>query len=469
MNNESKSLHSFIQDLKGGKTTSVALVEQCFEAIEQKDGAIGAFLRTYKEDALEAAKQSDARRAEGKTLGELDGIPVAIKDNISYSNHITSAASAMLADYTAPYNATVVAKLKDQGAIIIGQCNMDEFAMGSSGENSAIKPTKNPHDLTRVPGGSSSGSVASVAAGMVPLAFGSDTGGSIRLPSAFCGVVGLKPTYGAVSRYGLMAMASSLDQIGPIGQTVEDVVIGFRATAGVDAKDATSQTGEIVPTLPKYRIGIPKQFVGEGLDPQIRHALDDAIAKLEAEGHTIVRDVDVPMIDRAIAIYYLIVAAEVSSNFARYDGIRFGLHRDGVVDSRTKGFGPEVKRRIMLGTFALSAGYADAYYKRAQAARQELKDELAKVFESVDVILGPTAPELAFKLGEKSDDPLKMYLTDVYTVPVNLAGVPALSVPVGWGEDEGSRLPIGLQLIGPHWSENRLFDLGKQIEWSSNE
>ncbi len=468
MNQELGSLHALIQDLKDGKTTSRELVERCFQTIETKDGEIGAFLRIYKEEALAAAEASDARRAEGKTLGELDGIPVAIKDNISYQDHITSAASKMLADYTAPYDATVVTKLKDQGAILIGQCNMDEFAMGSSGENSAVKPTKNPHDVTRVPGGSSSGSVASVAAHMVPLAYGSDTGGSIRLPAAFCGVVGLKPTYGAVSRYGLMAMASSLDQIGPIGQTVDDVAIGFRTVRGVDAKDATSQTGADLAALPKYRIGIPKQFIGDGLDSQIRQALDDAIAKLEADGHTIVRDIDLPMIDKSIAIYYLIVAAEVSSNFARYDGIRFGVH-ESVINSRTKGFGPEVKRRIMLGTFALSAGYADAYYKRAQAARQELKEEFAKVFESVDVILGPTAPELAFKLGEKSDDPLKMYLSDVYTVLVNLAGVPALSVPVGWGEDDGSRLPIGLQLIGSHWSEDRLFDLGKQIEWSSNE
>ncbi|HEY1074760.1 MAG TPA: Asp-tRNA(Asn)/Glu-tRNA(Gln) amidotransferase subunit GatA [Patescibacteria group bacterium] len=452
------------QALASGQMTSVQVVSACFEVIEAKDTDINAFVRVYKDEALVAAAASDARRAEGSVLGPLDGVPVAIKDNISYQDHGTSAGSAMLKEYVAPYDATVVAKLKAGGAIIIGHVNMDEFAMGSTGESSAFGATKNPHDLSRVPGGSSSGAAAAVAARMVPVSYGSDTGGSIRQPAAFCGVVGLKPTYGAVSRYGLLAMASSLDQIGPIGATVADVEVAYEAIKGFDRADSTSSVPETLPAKTSYRIGVPKQFYSDGLDVRIRDTLDATLSKLEDEGHTIVRDLDIPLLDQSVAIYYLIVPAEVSSNLARYDGIRYGVHGEGVADSRTQGFGDEVKRRIMLGTFVLSAGYSDAYYKRAQTARAALTEQLSGVFQEVDVLLSPVTPELPFKLGEKTNDPLAMYLSDIYTLPVNLAGLPALSVPAAWVQEGNALLPIGLQIIGPQWSEPWLCDLGKKIE-----
>lgn len=459
-----KILEEIIKDLNEKTVTSQELVLDCFKEIEAKDPEIHAFLRTYKEEAFAKAQASDERRAIGQPLSPLDGIPVAIKDNISYKGHVVSAGSKVLEDYEAPYDATVVTKLNEAGAIIVGALNMDEFAMGSSGENSAFGATKNPHDSTRVPGGSSSGAAASVAAKMVPLSFGSDTGGSIRQPAAFCGVVGLKPTYGAVSRYGLLAMASSLDQIGPIAQTVDGAKIGYDVIKGFDSADSTSRQIQEVKTKDTYVIGVPKQFFGEGLDNRIKDILEQKLSLLEKAGHTIKRDSDIPMLAQSVEMYYLIVPAEVSSNLARYDGIRFGLHGDGVIDSRSRGFGPEVKRRIMLGTYVLSAGYADKYYKRAQSARALLKQQLEEVFDSVDVLFGPVTPHLPFKFGEKSDDPLSMYLEDIYTLPVNLAGLPGLSVPVGEVKEGEVSLPIGAQLIGPTWSEEVLFDLGKQLE-----
>ncbi len=460
-----KPVEDLIKDLESRVITSQQLVEDCFKTIDAYDPETHAFLRTHKEEALVAAKVSDERRARQQLLSPIDGLPVAIKDNFSYHNHLTTAGSKILENYTAPYDATVVKKLQEAGAIIIGQTNLDEFAMGSSTENSAYGVTKNPHDASRVAGGSSGGSAAAVAANMVPLSFGSDTGGSIREPAAFCGVVGFKPTYGAVSRYGLLAMASSLDQIGPFATTVEGAKIGYEIVKGFDHLDSTSaEKPPELPTKEKYTIGIPKQFVGEGLDQRIRDSLEATIKKLEAAGHTIVRDLDLPLMDQAIAIYYIIMPAEVSANLARYDGIRFGLHGKDVADARSQGFGPEVKRRIMLGTYALSAGYADKYYKRAQAARAELTNQLSEAFEKIDMLLGPTAPELAFKIGAKADDPLAMYLSDIYTVPVNLAGLPGISIPTAWVEEDGKKLPIGLQLIGKLWSEPQLFDLGKEIE-----
>ncbi len=457
-------VRTLVADLAAGAITSEQLVTECLETIRNKNPELQAFLRVYEDESLAQARASDARRQQGALLSELDGVPVSIKDNFSFGDHVTSAGSKILEDYIAPYDATVVKKLKEAGAIVIGQTNMDEFAMGSSTENSAFQITKNPHDPARVPGGSSGGAAVSVAAGMVPVAYGSDTGGSIRQPAAFCGVVGLKPTYGAVSRYGLLAMASSLDQIGPFGQTVDDVALGYELIKGSDPLDSTSCQPEELATKEHYTIGIPKQFTAEGLDGRIREQLEQAIAQLEAAGHTVRRDIDIPLLDQSLAIYYLTVFAEVSANLARYDGIRFGLHDQDPTVARTQGFGAEVKRRIMLGTFTLSAGYADAYYKRAQAARQTLRQQLAQAFAEVDVLLGPVTPELPFQFGQKSDDPLAMYLSDIYTIFVNLAGLPGLSVPAGWIAEGDKKLPIGLQLVGKPWGEEQLFALGRQIE-----
>lgn len=458
-----KALETLVQELNSGLVTSVELIERYFAHIEAKNSDLNAFLRTYKEDAAAQAQASDERRTIGQPLSSLDGIPVAIKDNFSYHGNVTSAGSKILEQYEAPYDATVVAKLKAAGAIIVGQTNMDEFAMGSSGENSAYGATKNPLDPTRVPGGSSSGSAAAVAADMVPLSFGSDTGGSIRLPAGFCGVVGLKPTYGAVSRYGLMAMASSLDQIGPFATTVEGAKLGFDAIKGLDPLDSTSQETAPLERKNSYTIGVPKQFFDDGLDSRIADSLKKVIKKLEDAGHTI-KEIDLPLLTEANPIYYIIVPAEVSSNLARYDGIRFGLHAHTVAQSRSLGFGEEVKRRIMLGTYALSAGYAEQYYKRAQAARTGLRQQLLAMFKDVDMLFGPVSPEFAFKIGEKSNDPLAMYLSDIYTVPVNLAGLPGLSLPVEWLDVDGVTLPVAAQLIGAPWSEEQLFDVGHQIE-----
>lgn len=455
--------------LASGEITSVELTKNCLNAIEAKDKEINAFVRVFGDEALVAAKASDDRRQVGATLGPIDGIPVAIKDNMSFKDHITSSGSNMLKDYVAPYDATVVQELKAAGAVIVGQANMDEFAMGSSTESSAFGPTKNPCDLSRVPGGSSGGSAAAVAAEMVPLAYGSDTGGSIRLPAAFCGVTGLKPTYGAVSRYGLLAMASSLDQIGPLGQSVDDVSFGFDAINAFDDHDSTSVVLEArteVKVPEKIVFGLPKQFLTEGIDPRIKANVLATAEKLANLGHEI-KEVDLPSLADALAIYYLIVPAEVSANFARYDGIRYGVAGQGakpVVDTRTQGFGDEVKRRIMLGTFSLSSGYADAYYKKAQAARKVLTKEIDKIFDDVNLLLGPVCPVLPTKLGEKVNDPLAMYLMDIYTVPVNLAGLPGLSVPSGKIEEEGVMLPTACQLIGPKWSEQLLFTAGRLIE-----
>lgn len=440
-------------DLKSGATTSQKLVEACLDEIASRNDDLNALLQVYDTEAIAAAEASDKRRHKGEAKSDFDGVPVILKANISHQGHVTSAGSRMLEHYVAPYDATIVTKLKEAGAIIIGSSNMDEFAMGSSGENSAFGPTKNPLDTSRVPGGSSSGSAASVAAGFAPLALGSDTGGSIRLPAAFCGVVGLKPTYGAVSRYGLLAMSSSLDQIGPLTTTVASSEAAFNLLQGFDNRDSTSEDPTYLKTKTTYTIGVPKQFGGPELVTQ-------ACNKLKALNFEI-KEIDVPSLANAAALYYIICPAEVSANMARYDGIRFGLKGDTVTDSRTKGFGDEVKRRIMLGTYVLSAGYSDKFYNRALSGRQLLIHELDRTFTDVDIILGLVSPTLPFKLGEKKQDPLAMYMTDLYTIPANLAGLPALSMPY---QKSPENLPIGLQLMGPKWSEPWLFDIGTKME-----
>ena len=455
----------FHDALKNKKTSAREIVISYLDKIKKENSGLNAYLEVFEENALNQAKETDERIASGETPGELWGVPIAIKDNILIRGKIASAASKILGNYVASYDAHVVEKLKKAGAIFLGRTNMDEFAMGSSTENSAYGPAKNPRDLSRVPGGSSGGSAAAVASGLAMAALGSDTGGSIRQPAAFCGVVGLKPTYGAVSRSGLIAMASSLDQIGPIAQTVGDSEILFNAIHGKDGMDSTSVSTNTKSDFNQSlievglqsikRIGIPKEYFGDGLDFGIRKSIEEIIKKLEKNYE--IREVSLPHTKYALACYYIIMPAEVSSNIARYDGIRYGVRTewDSMIEtykkSRGGGIGLEVKRRILLGTYVLSAGYYDAYYSRAQRVRALVKQDFEKAFSEVDLILCPTTPTAPFKFGEKSD-PLSMYLSDIYTIPANLAGVPALT------------LSSGVQLIAPHFEEDRLFAIGKFIE-----
>lgn len=450
--------------LAAGSLTSVALTEAVIARTRAVEDRVQAFNSYDAEDALAQARASDARRAVGQALGPLDGIPVGLKDVIAVKDQPLTASSKMLANFVSPYDATVTTKLREAGVVLWGRLNMDEFAMGSSTENSATKPTANPYDLTRIPGGSSGGSAAALAAGEAPATLGSDTGGSIRQPAALCGVVGLKPTYGLVSRYGLIAYASSLDQIGPFGRTVEDVAILLQAIAGHDERDSTSFKTPIpdyraalsAPRGRPLRIGIPKEYFGEGLDPEVGAAVQSAIDFYKSQGAE-VREVSLPHTQYALSAYYIIATAEASSNLARYDGVRYG-HRsaeaENILDlyfkSRAEGFGSEVKRRIILGTYVLSSGYYDAYYGRAQKVRTLIRQDFIDAYRDVDVILTPTSPTPAFKRGEKTEDPLAMYLADIYTIGVNLAGLPAISVPCGFTR---SGLPIGLQLIGQPFSE----------------
>ena len=450
--------------LASGSLTSVALIEAVIARTRAVEDRVRAFNSYDVADALRQAAESDARRAAGKALGPLDGIPVGLKDVIAVRDQPLTASSRMLANFVSPYDATVAQKLRAAGVVLWGRLNMDEFAMGSSTENSATKKTANPHDLTRVPGGSSGGSAAALAAGEAPATLGSDTGGSIRQPAAFCGVVGLKPTYGLVSRYGLIAYASSLDQIGPFGRTVEDVALLLQAIAGHDERDSTSFAAPVPDyraalTAPRdrpWRIGIPKEYFGAGLDPEIAAAVQKAIAYYKSLGAGI-REVSLPHTPYALPAYYIIATAEASSNLARYDGVRYG-HRSAEAEnlldlyfkSRAEGFGSEVKRRIILGTYVLSSGYYDAYYGRAQKVRTLIRQDFIEAYREVDVILTPTSPTPAWKLGEKAEDPLAMYLQDIYTIGVNLAGLPAISVPCGF---TSAGLPIGLQLIGKPFAE----------------
>jgi len=472
-----KDLH---QQLREGETTSVELAKRYFDVIEKKDAELHAFLSLRKEKALEEAAAVDEAFARGDELGMLAGIPYAAKDNMCVAGEKVTAGSKILENFTAPYTATVIERLSKEGAVLLGKTNMDEFAMGSSTETSAFGTTKNPHDTDCVPGGSSGGSAVAVASEIIPFSLGSDTGGSIRQPASLCGCVGLKPTYGRVSRYGLLAMASSLDQIGPFAMSVEDAAIVLSAIAGEDKRDATSAqsagkryedflTGDIA----GKRIGVIREWIEhEGLDKRVREQVEGAIKRFEKLGATI-EEVSMPMLEYAIPAYYILVPSEVSSNMARYDGIRYGLHDgdaktilEAYTSSRSKGLGPEVKRRVMLGTYALSAGYYDAYYKKAQKVRTLIKKDFEKAFASVDLLFGPTSPEVAFRFGEKTDDPLSMYLADIYTVTANIAGVPAVSFPVGSVEGDGKSLPVGGQLLAKWFDEEGLLNAAHTYEVS---
>jgi len=427
------------------------------------------------------ASHGNLRRAKGAGQVFLEGIPCAVKDNILIDGTRSTAGSKILENYISTYDATVIRKLKDAGAVFLGKTNLDEFAMGSSTENSAFGPTKNPHDLTRVAGGSSGGSAAAVAAGLAVFALGSDTGGSIRLPASFCGVVGLKPTYGRVSRRGLMAMASSLDQIGTLTKNVYDAAQVLNVIAGHDKFDSTTAptevpdyTGGIDGSIKGLKIGVPKEYFGEGLEDDVENSINKAISKFQNLGAEII-EISLPHSEYALAAYYIIMPCEVSANLARYDGIKYGFSEAGKAEnlldvylkSRGSGFGGEARRRIMLGTYALSAGYYEAYYKKAQQIRTLLKNDFEEAFKKVDVIAGPTSPTIAFKLGEKADNPLAMYLADIYTVAINLAGVPAISVPCGFIEEEGKNLPVGLQLIGKHFGEAAILRTAYNYEMSN--
>ena len=462
------------EGLKTKQFSAIELTRDFLARVKNKDKEIHAYLSITEKLALEEAVRIDAKIADGLEIGVFEGVPCAIKDNILIEGTKCTAGSKILANYVAPYDATVIRKLKKAGAIFLGKTNMDEFAMGSSTENSAFGPTKNPHDLERVPGGSSGGSAAAVAADECVFALGSDTGGSIRQPASFCGAVGLKPTYGSVSRYGVMAMASSLDQIGPLTKNVADSKAVFDAIKGKDARDATSAnmtTDYRLPTTDKLKIGLPKEYFAKGLDPEVEKLVKGAINKLTEQGAE-VSEISLPHSEYALACYYIIMASEVSSNLARFDGIKYGVsvisdkqsaHSDLLdvyLKSRGQYLGAEVRRRIMLGTYSLSSGYYDAYYARAQKVRSKILQDFKQAFTKVDLIMTPVAPTTAFKIGEKSADPVQMYLSDIYTVPVNMAGVPALSMPCG----KIGKLPVGLQIIGPHFSEELIFQAGQMVE-----
>ena len=451
--------------------SSLELTNAYLDAIAQKDADIHAYLEVWADSAREEARHADALIADGKATA-LTGIPIAMKDNILIEGRTASSASKILENYRASYDATVTEKLKREGVVFLGRTNMDEFAMGSSTENSAFGPTKNPVDTARVPGGSSGGSAAAVAGNLALAALGSDTGGSIRQPAAFCGIVGLKPTYGMVSRYGLMAMGSSLDQIGPLTKTVTDSEILFNALKGHDAKDSTSLAETDNSPKPKKPlrkvIGVPRSFLESGSNPDVLARFEETLKRLESRGYEI-RDIDMPDIPYSLSVYYIIMPAESSTNLDRFDGIRYGLSveaeaiKDVYAKTRGKGFGPEVRRRIILGSFVLSAGYADAYYRRARAVRELIRADFARAFEGVDAIATPTCPSPAFTFGSKSD-PLAMYAEDIFSVPANLAGVPAMSVPMGTVERDGSMLPIGFQLSAPHSREDILFAIARDVE-----
>lgn len=481
-----------LKGLETGEFTSAEVTRVHLDQIEKHDGSIRSFLRVDSEDALSRAEQIDRRRAAGEPMGRLAGLPVAVKDVICTRGRPTTCASRMLEEFAPPYDATVVCRLEQADAVLLGKTNMDEFAMGGTTENSCFGPTRNPWDVDRVPGGSSGGAAACIAASMAPLSIGSDTGGSIRQPASFCGVVGMKPTYGRVSRYGLVAFASSLDQIGPLARTAEDTALLLEVLAGHDPRDSTSANVPVPPYTKTVRdpfecltLGLVREHFGEGLDSEIEAAVREAVKVYESLGAT-VKEVSLPHSKYAIATYYIIAPSEASSNLARYDGAHYGYRTDekemvaeleaerktlaaggddGRLDdldaplirmyrkTRAEGFGPEVKRRIMLGTYALSAGYYDAYYLKALKVRRLIRNDYDEAFKGVDLIAGPVAPSAAYKIGEKTDDPLAMYLGDLYTVSANLAGVGGISIPCGF---TSSGLPIGLQLQGPALDEERL-------------
>ncbi len=456
--------------------TSEQAVTSVFDHIEKNEPTVGAYISTFEKQALEQAKAIDEKIANGDRVGDLAGVPLAIKDNMCTDFGATTCASKILEHFHAPYNATVVEKLLAADAVIIGKTNLDEFAMGSSTENSGLKQTVNPWDTARVPGGSSGGSAAAVAASLCVGALGSDTGGSIRQPASFCGVVGLKPTYGRVSRYGLVAYGSSLDQIGPVTQTVSDAALLMNVIAGHDPKDSTSIDEKDAPVC-DYLENLEKPIEGlriavvpdcmAGADPQVQQAIDEAVEMYKKAGAEVV-EVKMPHLDYSVAAYYVVATAEASSNLARYDGIHYGHRSQNAGDyievytkSRQEGFGQEVKRRIMLGTYALSSGYYDAYYLKALKVRNLIRKDFENVFAQADCIMMPVAPTTAFKIGENVDDPLKMYLSDIYTIAVNLAGVPGISIPCGFDDQN---LPIGLQIITPNFTEEKLLRIARMFE-----
>lgn len=451
------------QGLKKKEFSALDVCQAYLKEIKEKDKKISSFLSLNEDNALAQAKEVDALIDDNQEIGPLAGVPCAIKDNILVQGLKCTAGSKILENYVAPYDATVIKKLKKQKAIILGKTNLDEFAMGSSTENSAFGPTRNPNDLTRVPGGSSGGSAAAVAADLSCYSLGSDTGGSIRLPASFCGTVGLKPTYGAVSRYGLIAFASSLDQIGPFAKTTEDCKIVFNAIKGEDEMDSTSvplKNGDFNFDIKNLKIGVPKEYFVKGIDPEVEKIIKGAIKKYEEAGAKI-EEVSLPNTEYALPAYYVISPSEASANLARFDGIKYGYSDskknnllDVYLETRGKGFGPEVRRRIMIGTYALSSGYYEAYYLRAEKVRNLIKNDFENVFNKVDVLMAPVSPFLPFKIGERIQDPLLMYLVDIYTVSINLAGLPALSLPVG----RVGNLPVGLQIIGKPFQEDMILE-----------
>ena len=468
------TVHELKEKLANKELTVTEITKAYVDRINEKEKDIDAFVTTLCDEALNKAKEIEGKIANGEVTGEYAGIPIGIKDNINIKGVKTTCSSKILENFISPYNATVIEKLNNENLINLGKLNMDEFAMGASTEYSAFKTTKNPWNLKTVPGGSSGGSAAAVAAGMVPWALGSDTGGSVRQPAAFCGVVGLKPTYGLVSRYGLVAFASSLDQIGPITKDVEDAAILLNLIAGHDEKDSTSEikekidyTKNLKKDIRGLRIGVPKEYFGEGINKEVKESLDKAIEKYKELGAE-VEEFSLDIADYALATYYIIACAEASSNLGRFDGIRYGYRTKNYSDlkelyknSRTEGFGEEVKRRIILGTYVLSSGYYDAYYKKAQKVRSLVIKEFDKAFEKYDVLLTPTAPTVAFEIGTRSTNPLEMYLADICTVSVNIAGLPGISIPCGVNSEA---MPIGMQLIGQRFSEEKILNAAYNYE-----
>lgn len=472
------TVHELIEKLEKGETTSEEITKSYFKRIKGVEPKVKAYVSTLEEEALEKAKKIDEKRKSGEVLSKFAGIPIGIKDNMCIKGTKTTCSSKMLENFVAPYNATVIEKLNSEDLVYLGKLNMDEFAMGSSTEHSAFFITHNPWDLDRVPGGSSGGSAAAVAANMAPWTLGSDTGGSIRQPSSLCGVVGLKPTYGLVSRYGLVAFASSLDQIGPITKDVTDSAMLLNLIAGHDEKDSTSMdiekkdyTKSLVNNVKGMKIGLPKEYLGEGINEEVKKAVLDVAKKYEEMG-AIVEDCSFDVGQYATSVYYIIADAEASSNLGRFDGIRYGYRsekydnlKDIYRNSRTEGFGPEVKRRIMIGTYVLSSGYYDAYYKKAQKVRTVIKDAYNKLFEKYDLLLTPTSPTTAFKIGEKTENPLEMYLADICTVPVNIGGLPGMNIPCAL---DRNGMPIGFQLIAKPFNEEAIFRAAYTYEQNTN-
>lgn len=476
------SVKDLIEKLKNNECKVVDVVNSYYKRIEEIEPKVDAFLTITKDEALARAEELQIKLDNNEKIGKLFGVPIAIKDAICTKGIKTTAGSKMLEDFIPPYDATVIELLKKEDAIIIGKTNLDEFAMGSSTEHSAFKTTKNPYDLSRIPGGSSGGSAAAVASYMAPYALGSDTGGSIRQPASLCGIVGMKTTYGLVSRYGLIAYASSFDQIGPFARSVEDMALILNVIVGSDEKDSTclelekeDYTKYLVNDVKNIKIGVPKEFFAEGLNPEIKESVMNAVQKYKELGAT-VEECSLDIADYCLATYYVVACAEASSNLARFDGIRYGHKASDARDlkelykkSRKEGFGEEVKRRIFLGTAVLSSGYSDKYYIKAQKVRNAIKKQFADCFEKYDFILTPTSPCEAFKFGEKIDNPLEMYLADIYTVPVNTAGLPAISIPCGYTK---AGLPIGMQLIGNYFSEGKMlqtaFTYEKNTNWNTN-